>query len=186
MIQTVKFQGVYEYSGIQRCGKSTMMVKDLIRLLSFYSPDDVYANFRIFIDGVHCMETMALVAELLRIKAEKLRHKIFLFDEVGQFMIARMWKAQEQTEVVNFAWQMPKRDIILLYASNIGNSADVILRDATWVTIMPQYFKDEEDEEGSYIVSDVIWNYDCVVERGLVTPGVIHYQRLFDSDEPIE
>lgn len=178
--------GLYEYCGIQRCGKSTMMVKDLVvKLLGQYDPSDVFANFRIFIDGVNCMETEALVQAVFRMKKDKLRHKIIMFDEAGQFLLARGYKNDEQTKFVSFAWQMPKRDIIMLYASNIGNSADVILRDATWLTVMPQYHAGQTRED-DYIQSAIIYNYDCRIARGIITRGISKIQELFDSFEPIE
>ena len=181
------YEGVNEYCGIQRCGKSTLMVKDLVMKLipAGYAPGDVYANFRIFVDGVHCLSTEALIEAVFRIKEDKERHKVILFDEAGQFLIARGYKDKEQTRFASFAWQMPKRDIVMLYGSNVGNSADVILRDATWLTIMPQYFPGPTREE-DYIVSAVIYNYDGRTARGIVTPEVWRYQELFDSYEPIE
>ena len=180
------YVGTYEYCGIQRCGKSTLMVKDLkTKLLNEFDPTDVYANFRIFIDGVHCLETMELVEAVFKMKQDKLRHKVIIFDEAGQFLLAREWGNKEQTKFVSFGWQMPKRDIVMMYASNVGNSADVIMRDATWVTVMPKYFEQARRAD-DYIMSAVIYNYDCRVVRGIKTMNVAQYQDLFDSFEPIE
>lgn len=186
MTRTI-IEGVYEYCGIQRCGKSTMMVKDMVtRLIPVgYMPDDIFANYRIFIPGVHCLSTEQLIAEVFNMKELKVRHKVISFDEVGQFMLAREYKSKEQTGFVSFAWQMPKRDIVMQYASNVGNSADLILRDATWVTVLPKYFVGAS-RELDYIESWVSFNYDCRVVMGIVTPGVAQYQALFDSYEPIE
>ena len=77
-------QGIIEYCAIQRQGKSTLMVRDMIILLPNYSPDDVYANFPIYIDGVNCMENLELIEAVFKIFKDKLRRKIILFDEVGQ------------------------------------------------------------------------------------------------------
>lgn len=180
------FIGTYEYCGIQRCGKSTMMVKDLVcKLLNQFAPQDIYTNFRIFIPGVNCMETMALVQAVFKMKADKLRHKVIIFDEAGQFLLARGYKDKDQTDFVSFAWQMPKRDIVMLYASNIGNSADVILRDATWLTIMPKYHH-APNRADDHIESAIIYNYDCVIAKNIITRGISPIQDLFDTFEPIE
>ena len=180
-------EGIYEYCGIQRCGKSTMMIKDLVTRMipAGYKPENVWANFRIKIPDVHCLETMELVEEVFKMKGEKLRDKVILFDEVGQFMVARGYGNKYQTDFVNFAWQWPKRNWVMQYASNVGNSADLILRDATWVTILPKYFHGATREQ-DYIESWVCFNYDCRVVKGIITPGVSRYQELFDSYEPIE
>jgi hypothetical protein len=179
--------GIYEYCGIQRCGKTTLMIRDLIEkiLTRNFEPTDIYANFRIFIDGVNCLSTEALIEAIFKMKRDKERHKVLLFDEIGQFLAAREHMNKEQTKLVNFAWQMPKRDIILCYASNVGNSADVILRNATWITVVPRYFFGQTREE-DYIKASVIFNYDCRVMRGIIIPGVAKYQAKFDSFEPIE
>ena len=180
-------EGIYEYSGIQRCGKSTMMVKDLVTkiLPAGYKPENVWANFRIKILGINCLETMDLVQAVFDIKSKKLRDQVIIFDEVGQFMIARGYKDKDQTSFVNFSWQMPKRNIPMLYGSNVGNSADLILRDATWVTILPKYIHGATREE-DYIESWVSFNYDRRFLTGIITRNVKIYQDMFDSYEPIE
>lgn len=183
-----RIRGLYEYVGIQRCGKSTCMVKDLvIKILpsGIFKPEDVWANFRVFIDGVHCVSTDELVETILKFKRDKVRDKVILFDEVGQFLLARGYMDKRQTEVVSFGWQMPKRNIIMLFASNVGNSADVILRDCAWLSIMPKFHLGVERED-DYIECAVIWNYDCVTRRGLIIPEIWKYQLMFDSYEAIE
>ena len=178
--------GVYEYSGIQRCGKSTLMMCDLVnKLLPEYSASDVYANFTIKIEGVHCMENVELIDEIMRMKRDKVRHKVIMFDEAGQELKARGYTDKQQTEVVSFAWQMPKRSIVLMYCSNIGNSADIILRDATWQTILPRYFRGAVRED-DYILADIIFNYDMRISRWNKISGFQKVQDLFDSLEAIE
>lgn len=178
---------MYEYCGIQRSGKSTLMMADVQNkiLPAGYRPEDVYANFRVFIEGVHCLSNEGMLEAILRMKRDKVRNKVLLFDEVGQELKARSFGDKVQTEVVSFAWQMPKRGILLLYCSNVGNSADIILRDATWVTVMPKYFHGVSRDD-DFIRASVIFNYDCRIMRGVRVPGVWRYQRLFDSFEPIE
>jgi len=187
MIVNGRILGVYEYWGIQRVGKSTVMVRDMLRLVSFHGFDftDVLANFRVFIDGVRCGSSEWLMEEIMKIIAGKIRGKLVLFDELGQFLGARGWKEKYQTKLANSLWQFPKRNLIFMYSDNVGNSADVIIRDATWETIAPQFYSGE-NREGDYIVASVIKNYMAEIVRGIVIPGVYAYQRLFDSFEPIE
>lgn len=178
--------GIYEYCGRQRCGKSTLMMCDLVsKVLGEFAPEDVYSNFRIKIDGVHCMCNAELISAVLGMKAEKVRHKVVMFDEVGQELKARSYTDKRQTEFVNFCWQMPKRDILLMYCSNPGNSADVIMRDATWQTVLPVYHEGLKRED-DYIEASVIFNYDLRMMRGVRVYGVASVQELFDSFEPIE
>lgn len=180
-------KGVFEYSGIQRCGKSTLMMADWLTKVvpAGFRPEDTWANFRINVPGVHCMNNAALIEQILRMKREKIRNQCILFDEVGQELKARSYTDKTQTELVNFAWQMPKRGWVLAYCSNVGNSADIILRLATWQTIMPRYFFGSTRAE-DYIVADVIFNYSMRLMRGIKVSGLVGVQGLFDSFEPIE
>lgn len=178
--------GIYEYCGIQRCGKSTKMVFDLLTQASkFYGPDDVWANFTVKVDGVHVLETEDLIQRVFDMKRKGEVKKVILFDECGQFLIARDYRNKEQGDFVRFAWQMPKRGILFQYGSNMGNSADVILRDATWQTIMPRYFHGKVRAE-DFIVSRIICNYDMRYVDGVVMPRPDIVQRYFNSREPIE
>jgi len=176
-------QGVIEYCSIQRQGKSTLMVRDIVKLLPYYSPDDVYVNFPLYIEGVHCMENEELIEAMFKMKKDKVRRKIIGFDEVGQELKARQSWNQRQTDCVSFAWQMPKMGIVLMYCSNPGNSADIILRDATWKTIMPRYHKGETREE-DYITADVIFDYELWVAHWRIE-HLGPFQDLFDSWWPV-
>lgn len=178
--------GIYEYCGIQRCGKSTLMLCDLLRLLDEYRPDQVHSNFDIFIEGVHCYQENDLLLEaILRMKRDSVRDQVILFDECGQELRARAYMDKRQTEVVNFAWQMPKMGIVLLYCSNPGNSADIILRDATWYTIMPKYHKGLTRVD-DYIEVSVIFNYERRIMEGLTIHGFQQAQELFKTLQPIK
>ena len=160
MITTGRVEGVYEYWGIQRVGKSTVMIRDMLRLVTFhgFKFTDVLANFRVFIEGVRCGTSEWLMDAVMKIIADKTRHKIILFDELGQFLGARNYKDKYQTKLANSLWQFPKRSLLFLYSDNVGNSADVVIRDATWETIGPQFYPGVNRED-DYIVLDVIKNY---------------------------
>jgi hypothetical protein len=176
---------VQEYCAAQREGKSTMLVRDLVtKLLPAYRPEDVYSNFRIFIPGINHLENKDLIEAVFEIKKKKYRHKIICFDEVGQELRARESMNKTQIEFVTFAWQMPKRDISLLYCSNPGNSADIILRLATRQTIMPKYIHGIRRELDA-IRAWVIFNYELKIAEFTVW-NLVPFQNLFDSFAPID
>lgn len=179
-------QGCYEYCAPPRTGKSTLMVRDICKLIANYNfqPVDVWANFPIFIEGIHCLENKDLIQAMLEMKARKERHKIIAFDEAGQELRARESMNKTQIEVVTSAWQFPKRDIILLYGSNPGNSADIILRLATFQTIMPQYIKGPTWKEDRMRVT-VLYNYEMRAEQWEVCNFWI-FQTLFNTLAPIQ
>ena len=176
---------VQEYCAPQREGKSTMLVRDLVtKLLPAYRPEDVYSNFRIFIPGINHLENKDLIEAVFEIKKKKYRHKIICFDEVGQELRARESMNKTQIEFVTFAWQMPKRDISLLYCSNPGNSADIILRLATRQTIMPKYIHGIRRDLDA-IRAWVIFNYELKIAEFTVW-NLVPFQNLFDSFAPID
>lgn len=176
---------VQEYCAPQREGKSTMLVRDLVtKLLPLYRPEDVYSNFPIFIPGIHMLENKDLIDVVFEIKRKKIRHKVICFDEVGQELRARESMNKVQTEFVTFAWQMPKRDICLLYCSNPGNSADIILRLATRQCLMPKYHKGYCRED-DYILAHVIFNYELRISQWCIW-NLVPFQNLFDSFAPID
>ena len=180
-------RGVYEYCAPQRQGKGTLMMRDLKKKCletGLWQPDQVYANFSVFIPGVHCMKNKTLIETILEFKRDEVRDKIILFDEIGQELRARSYKEKEQTEVASFVWQMPKMNILLMFASNPGNSADVILRDGAWYTIMPKYHYVNEGRD-DYITAHVIDNYGCRILGPYQIPDIREYQELFDSWEPV-
>lgn len=176
--------GIYEYCGVQRCGKSTMLVADLLRIQDEHPSFPVYCNFECYIPGVKILSNDDMVDNILRIKRDKVRNVIILFDELSQVLSGRGYSNKVQTEVASFLWQMPKRGIILLYTSNIGKSVDLIIRDATWFTIMPNY-KPGLTREGDWIEFFIIDNYGLRMSRGELH-NIIDLQGLFDSFAPIE
>lgn len=186
-------RAVFEYCGIQRTGKTTLMVADdMNKLLNpyfgyDYVPDELHCNFWLDIDGVHCWDNEQMKQVLLIAKREKWQHKIFAVDECSQppLFYARNTADKLQTELVTSIWQMPKQGHTFQYTSNVGNSVDVQQRDATWYTIMPvKYHHFPENREREYIVFRVIagydiWTADYVYKYPALT------QRYFDSFRPV-
>lgn len=179
--------GIYEYCGIQRCGKSTLMMCDLVcKLLKEYRPEQVHSNFDIEIEGVNCYrENQVLLDKILEMKDKEIRGQVILFDECGQELRARGYMDKRQQKVVSFAWQMPKMGIVLMYCSNPGNSADIILRDATWYTIMPKYHRGITRAD-DYMEASVIYNYERKIQSGIVVSGFQKVQELFKTLQPIK
>lgn len=184
--------GIYEYCGVQRTGKTTLMVADLLcKLLNPYAgydykPSEVYANFTIKVDGINCINNQAMLQVLMRAKNEKWRHKIYVIDECSQppLFYARNTRDRLQTELVTSLWQVPKLDSVVLYSCNIGNSVDIQQRDATWFTVMPM--KIYRDREGLPCKIDyrVISGYELWYQDYTFL-AVREIQKMFDSREPV-
>lgn len=184
--------GIYEYCGIQRTGKTTLMVADLVlKLLNGragydYKPDEVFVNFTIRIDGINCVNNTDMLRILTRAKNERWRHKVYVVDECSQppLFYARNSRDKLQTELVTSLWQVPKLDSVFLYTSNVGNSVDVQQRDATWFTVMPLKLHRDQTGKPSRIDYRVISGYEMwVQDESLLT--VPEIQSLFDSREPV-
>lgn len=180
-------EGIYEYWQIQREGKTTLMVRDMLRLNQFYGVpwDRFHCNFRVFIDGVHCYNSRRLLERMVLAMKQKERDLAFVFDELGQFLGARNYADKFQTEIANDLWQFPKRNLLFLYSDNVGLSADKTIRLATWESIFPKYVHGETRED-DYIVASVIKNYMNMTVTGIVIPYVYLFQNLFDTREPID
>lgn len=182
-----RYMGLYEYTAPQRQGKNTLMQYDVEEKLlrdGGFKPEDVFCNYSMYIDGVNCMDTEHLIKRVFLMKVRKERHKVIIFDETGQFVVARESMKKWQIEFVLFCWQMPKLDIVLMYSDNPGNSADVIMRLATQVTLLPRYFHGLTRAD-DYIILDVIWNHDCQYEIGRRIDGVARWQGHFNTEEPV-
>lgn len=180
--------GIYEYCGTQRKGKSTLMVADLMNKIlnpAFgysYVPDEIFANFNIFISGVHCLNNEKMLEILTRAKRENWQHKVYMIDECSQppLFYARNSMDKLQTELVTSLWQMPKKGCICQYTSNVGNSVDVQMRDATHITIMPYRYNSNPVRELESIDYRVIHGYDCwYFDETYLQPA--YTQKFFNS-----
>lgn len=177
-------RGIYEYSGIQRCGKSTKMVDDAIKVMLENKCRRVVANFTLDIPDVECYEMLEFMEVWWQIIEEEQTNVLMLGDELSQFLASRNYGDKKQTKLVNSLWQFPKRKIVLLYTSNIGKSVDIIVDRATWQTILPVYI-DVGDWKENYIRYDVADRLELWLDEGLemVNPYVV--QSLFDTEEPV-
>jgi phage terminase large subunit-like protein len=184
---------VIEYTGVQRVGKSTLMVSDiLLKGLSpdyayGYKPEEIYANYFIDIPGVHCGTNEQMVVWLQRAKREVWRHVWFSIDEASQPplpLYARGFSGKEQTELVTSFWQIPKKGCVLQYTSNIGNSVDIQARDATFLTICVLKYNHGLTRDLDSIDYTVINNYDqWTYDERFHAPALV--QSVFDSFQAV-
>lgn len=183
---------IVEYCGIQRTGKSTLMVADLMNKLlnpdwDFgYKPEDVFCNFPLYIDGVHVLNNQRMKDCLLYAKENKWTHKVFMVDECSQppLFYARNTRDVTQTELVTYLWQVPKLGNTFQYSSNVGNSVDVQQRDATWFTVMPMWYEHSENREEEKIVYRAWHNYEIwEIEEEYLYPA--ETQHWFSSFAPV-
>lgn len=190
------YRGSYEYLGVQRTGKSTLMTDDYLRRVLPQAPDrPVVANYWIDLPrhvNYTLVDNDTMVQIILWVKAKGLRDWIFLFDEMGQRLGARSWASKEQTEIANFMWQVPKRGHLWLYSDNPGNSVDVVIRDATQFTLVPRYIGPKNpftaprsELEAAYLKFWIIDNHQCKLQRGVIRRDIYWTQRHFDTNQPI-
>lgn len=183
----------YEYSGPPRTGKSTLMVADIIRLLNptlfndYYSPDEVYCNFPLYIPGVHCFNNDNMLKVLLKARKEKWTHKVIAIDECSQppLFYARGYKDDTQTQLVTAFWQMPKLRCMSLISSNVGNSIDVQMRDATIYEVLPiRYIHNPQDRTKEFIIFRIVHNYE-IWTTDYILKNPYDIQKYFDSSRPV-
>ncbi|MDD5189517.1 MAG: hypothetical protein PHE50_00560 [Dehalococcoidales bacterium] len=183
--------GIYEYCGIQRSGKTTLMNADIcFKFLNkhdyafAYEPKDIYVNWVMDITGVNCVDNEQMKWVLLKAKKENWIHKAFFVDECSQIFYARNSRDLNQTELVTSLWQMPKKGTVCGYSSNVGNSVDVQMRDATWYCVLPKYIKGEVRELDK-IKFKVAHAYE-VWERDGIFHKPAYVQTIFDSFAPVK
>lgn len=184
---------VYEYSGVQRIGKTTLMVADVMNKLLNpaygydYKPNEVYVNFWLDIDGVNICNNEKMLDILTTARRDKWRHKVYVVDECSQppLFYARNTRDTLQTELVTSLWQMPKLQCQMLYSSNIGNSVDIQMRDATWYSILPMKYHHNPERNKDYIDFRVVHGYEVwTADYRYLHPAVT--QQFFDSYKPID
>lgn len=183
--------GIYEFLGIQRTGKSTLMTHILLNILLNpeyydYRPFEVIANYTIDIDDINCLRSEQMIDYFIKVYEERIRHRIWVIDEASQppWFYARNTKDKRQTKGALSFWQQPKRRSPILYSDNIGNSVDIQQRDATWFTIIPVELIRGNDGKPYALTFRIIANYEMWF-ADYVTYGIDLTQKLFDTYEPI-
>jgi hypothetical protein len=183
---------VIEFCGVQRHGKTTLMVAFLCEVMMGdgyvfdYKPHEVHANFNLYIPGVHCWNNEDMLQILLVARKEKWTHLVFLIDECSQppLFYARNSKDKVQTELTTALWQFPKCGNCCCYSDNPGNSVDVQMRDATHYTIIP-YKYHRDGKNGDTVEYAVVDSFNQRTSVGNVMGGLEKYQKLFDSWKPV-
>jgi hypothetical protein len=193
---------VTEYCGRQRTGKSTIMTADIMTkvigldvpgfklpdgMVPYYYPrEKVFVNYQLDIKGVNCYDNEHMLWWLTKARRERITGIAVFIDEASQppLFYARNSRDTLQTELVTSLWQMPKKKFVFGYTSNIGNSCDVQMRDATWITV---YFKDVHSKlfvPGDVIRYRVIFNYEMMCCDGILT-NPWYFHQFFNSAQPI-
>ena len=175
---------IVEYSGAQRSGKSTLLVRDIARTKYLFPECNILTNFRLDLPDTTTFSSDNLIQEILRIKRDKLRKIIIGFDELSQVLTGRGYSNKLQTDVSSFLWQMPKREIALFYTSNLGKSVDLIIRLATFWTLLPIYFPGS-NRLNDYILYRLI-RRDCPPWEDRIATNLVPIQNLFNTREEIE
>lgn len=129
--------------GFQGSGKGLSMVAADLEHLCFdgYSPDDVYVNYKLNIDGVHCLNNKQMVKFITDMVNEGLKHKLVNITEADRVFPARFWQRAEQTEALIGLWQDEKLFNIIYYDAHAGTGVDVTLRNVRQIAWLPQYDK---------------------------------------------
>lgn len=177
---------IVDYSGIQRCGKSTMLVKDLFQLKLAMPERKTYVNFALEMPDCLCMANEQMLEFLITAMERKIRDINVGVDELSQILTGRGYAKERQTRIASSLWQMPKRGWFFLYTSNVGASVDLIIREATTYTVLPKYiFGENGNREKDKIDYWAVSNYEQGLEKG-IEYNVAYYQRFFDTWQCIE
>ena len=123
---------------------------------------------------------------MFRIKREHIYHKLIIGDELNSILLARNSRDITQAEFSTFVWQMPKMDHVFLFTNNQITGVDLIIRDGTWITYLPQghevFFEDGTPDRDQYFIQySVSYNLEGPMDDGYIFNGVKECQELFDS-----
>lgn len=171
---------IYEYSGPDRAGKTTMAVGDEFRLLEKgnYRPEECWGNQFLAVEGYHHVDNERLLWELEQTLNKHRQHLVYLIDDASGFFPARGYANKRQSEVLKHIWQIQKQFCTIFYTDHIGKSVDLILDEATHYTLLPRYVEEEDK-----IYYRVLFRRDVWVEDGVIET-VSRIQRRFNSWMP--
>lgn len=169
-----------EYSGRDRCGKTTMAVGDLFRLLETlrYSPGESWGNCFIGLEDYHYVDNERLLFELEKTLMEHRQHLIYFIDDATQFFPARGYGNKRQSNVLAHIWQIQKQFCYIFYTDHVGKTVDLILDEATHYTLLPKYSQVED-----CIRYQVLFRRDVLIQKGIIE-RVSLIQKRFDSWRP--
>jgi hypothetical protein len=134
--------------GWQDTGKTALALGSMLELLRFhgYQPDEVIANLKINIPGVHCVTNAQLRFYLKMMVEKESRHKIIIIDEADRVVPARFWHDVEQTMSLLGLWQDEKLFNRVFWTAHQGTSVDLNLRNTTQIELEPYFYNPVKDE----------------------------------------
>lgn len=140
---------IYEYSGVDRTGKSTLAVGDIIRTCEndkegYFKYEDFWGNTAIFKEGYHHVDNNELLDRLLFAMQKKQQHIGFFLDEASGILPARGYGDKRQIEAIKGIWQNEKLFLRLYIVTNTGNSIDTMFDQAMHITFLPRYVEEQD------------------------------------------
>ncbi|BAS31144.1 AAA family ATPase [Dehalococcoides mccartyi] len=133
-------EGVVKIRGYMRCGKTASMVALAVNEISLghYTPDKVISNVSIPSYGIVQKRNSEIIDFLARMKEDQLRGWLILIDEADQLFSHRGYSSKQQSQVLVNVWQAMKLDNMIIYTMHEGLGVDLIFRDATLMSLLPE------------------------------------------------
>lgn len=156
---------IIEYSGADRTGKTTMAIGDLFRIWEsgLHQPCDTWGNQYVACSGYNYLNNDKLKAKFSEIISNHIFFQCIFIDDASAFFPARGYSDKHQSNILKHIWQLEKQCTTLLYTDHIGKTVDLILDEATHITILPCYL-----EETGIIEYEVLFRRDIAIDQGNV------------------
>lgn len=137
-------EGVVKIRGYMRCGKTASMVALAVNeiKLGHFTPDKVISNVSIPSYGIEQQRNSEIIDFLARMKEEELRSWLILIDEADQLFSHRGYTGKQQSQVLVNIWQTMKLDNLIIYTMHEGLGVDLIFREATIMSLLPEIIGD--------------------------------------------
>jgi len=133
---------ITSWQSIQDQGKTLCAVAQAIQLVlkGSYHPDEVYGNVKLTMPGSHFLNSDDMRQLMGDIVKQGRRHLIIIIDEVNRVYPARFWSDKDRTLELLTIWQDVKSFQQIIYTTHVGNSVDLLVREATQFVNVPRYF----------------------------------------------
>ena len=173
---------IYGIKSIQDQGKTLIGVALLLQLCNLYGyePAECYGNLVINLKGYHPMTSQGMRDLMGRMVRERLQHKVLFFDEINRVYPARFWKDQERTQELLTVWQDEKMFTQIIYTTHVGNSVDILVREATQIILVPRF-----DKPRDLITVEVVNSLDLECHTEEVRPASNLFS-WYDRWAPVE
>lgn len=134
------------WQSIQDQGKTLCAVAQAVHLVTRggYSPDEVYSNVKLTMPGSHWLSSEELRDLMGDVVRRSRRHLVLLIDEINRVYPARFWGDKERTMELLTIWQDVKAFMQIIYTTHVGNSVDLLVREATQFVNVPRYVPERD------------------------------------------